>query len=563
MYNILTREKFNMMKIIVFFMVVWVLGGYILYPTVKTICVSFTGKEGLTLSFYKEFFLTKENVEALVNTLILGFSTVIVCGIIGTTLAFYVTYFNFPLKNFTYKLLLTPLMLPGIIIVIAFIQLYGESGMITKTVEILFKMNKGTYFFSGFLGILFVHAYTQYVYFFMNVSVAIKHIDYSVIEAAKNLGASKFKIFTTIILPFIRPALIASSIITFMTGIGSFTAPSLIGDHYKVLTTQILFTKANNYMELAAVQVIMLTIISIVFLLLFRHYEKRVHFISSVNGKGFVPINIENKFIKTIFMVISITFIFFIILPLLTIVFLSFVKPGTWMVEIYPREFSLDNYMKIFTKSRTMAPFMNSISMSIIASLFGAFVAIPCAYIIVKTEYKFKFIVEVLAMLPWAMPASAIAINMINAFNKPSIFSFKGILVGTYILLPLAYFVKILPLVLRTTSISLQNLSDTYEEASKSLGGSFLYTFRRITLPIIMPGIMAGILLGFIRCVGEYTTSVYLYTVWNKPISMAMVNALFEYEIGLAMAYGVLIIILTALVSGIITKLGNMGRIKI
>jgi iron(III) transport system permease protein len=233
------------------------------------------------------------------------------------------------------------------------------------------------------------------------------------------------------------------------------------------------------------------------------------------------------------------------------------------MVEIYPREFSLDNYMKIFTKSRTMAPFMNSISMSIIASLFGAFVAIPCAYIIVKTEYKFKFIVEVLAMLPWAMPASAIAINMINAFNKPSIFSFKGILVGTYILLPLAYFVKILPLVLRTTSISLQNLSDTYEEASKSLGGSFLYTFRRITLPIIMPGIMAGILLGFIRCVGEYTTSVYLYTVWNKPISMAMVNALFEYEIGLAMAYGVLIIILTALVSGIITKLGNMGRIKI
>ncbi|WP_132242529.1 ABC transporter permease [Marinisporobacter balticus] len=559
----ITHKRRNIIKMVGFLTVMWILGGYILYPTLKTIGMSFTGKQGFTLLFYKQFFVIKGNVEALGNTLVLGFSTVIVCGIIGTALAFYVSYFNFPFKDFTYKLLLTPLMLPGIIIVIAFIQLYGESGMITKTIEILFGLDRVPYVFSGFWGIIFVHAYTQYVYFFMNVSVAIKHIDYSVIEAAKNLGASKLKIFTTIIIPFITPAIIASSIITFMTGIGSFTAPSLIGDHYKVLTTQILLAKANNYMEMAAVQVILLMIVSIVFLEVFRYYEKKTHFTSSVNGVGIKPIDIENKWLRTLFMMLSTILVLFIILPVLTILILSFVKSGTWMIEIYPKEFSLDNYMKIFVKSRAFAPFMSSINMSILASLLGAFVAVPCSYIIVKTKCKFKFIVEVLAMLPWTMPASAIAINMINAFNKPTIFSFKGILVGTYIILPLAYFVKILPLILRTTSISLYNLSDTYDEASKSLGASWMYTFRRITLPIIMPGIMAGILLGFIRCVGEYTTSVYLYNVWNKPISMAMVNALFEYEIGLAMAYGVLIILLTAIVSSVITRLVNIGRIQL
>ncbi|MDP0489070.1 MAG: ABC transporter permease subunit, partial [Fusobacterium sp. JB020] len=159
--------------------------------------------------------------------------------------------------------------------------------------------------------------------------------------------------------------------------------------------------------------------------------------------------------------------------------------------------------------------------------------------------------------LPWALPASAIAINLINTFNKTSIFSLNKILVGTYILLPLSYFIGILPLIFRSTNISMYNLNDAYEDASKSLGASWIYTFRKITLPIIMPGIVSGVVLGFIRCVGEYTSSAYLYTVANKPISIAMVNAVFEYEIGLAMAYGVLTIVFILILSFISSVLKN------
>ncbi|MCT4621929.1 MAG: iron ABC transporter permease [Marinisporobacter sp.] len=563
MYNIIKNKKFKLGRISIAVVVMWFLVGYIAYPTWNTIILSSMGNKGITFSFYKEFFTIKENIEALRNTLVLGFSNIIVCGMIGTTLAFYVNYFDFPFKKVMNNLLLIPMMLPGIIIVLAFIQLYGESGMITKTIEILFGLSNAPYVFSGFGGIIFVHAYTQYVYFYMNVSVAIKNIDYSVIEAAQNLGASKLKIFTSIILPFIKPALIASSIITFMSGIGSFSAPSLIGDHYKVLTTQILLAKANNYMEMAAVQVIVLIMIAVIFLLVFRYYERKNNFTFSVKGVGFQPIKIESKWIKGIFVILSSILILLILLPVITIIILSFVKTGTWMVEIYPREFSIDNYKNIFTKSRVLAPFINSMNMSMIAALLSVFIAIPCSYIIVKTKYRFKILVEILAMLPWAMPASAIAINMINAFNKANIFSFNTIWIGTYMILPLAYYVKALPLVLKTISVSLHNLNDTYMEASKSLGASYLYTFRKITIPMILPGIIAGILLGFIRSIGEYTISVYLYTVWNKPISIAMVNALFEYEIGITMAYGVLMIILTGVLSCFVTKLVRIGKVQV
>ena len=113
----------------------------------------------------------------------------------------------------------------------------------TKTLEHIFQLKKPLYDFGGLKGIILVHAYTQYVYFYMNVSVAIKQMDRSVIEASKNLGASNWQIFYTAILPFIKPALISSSILTFMTGISSFSAPSIIGGSFKVLTTQILLSK--------------------------------------------------------------------------------------------------------------------------------------------------------------------------------------------------------------------------------------------------------------------------------------------------------------------------------
>lgn len=445
-------------------------------------------------------------------------------------------------------------MLPGIIIVFSFVQLYGESGLVTKTLEMLFGLEKAPYSFSGLKGILFVHAYTQYVYFYISVSIAIRHIDYSVIESARNLGASKTKILTSIILPFITPALIASAAITFMSGIGSFTAPIIIGGRYKVLTTQILLSKANNYMDVAATQVVVLTCISLLLFCVFRQYEKRKQFTSSVKGLPINPVKIKSRAIRALMLSIAGIVVLIILLPVFTIIILSFVQSGTWMVSIYPREFSFENYLDIFTRSRKFAPFLNSVVMALLASLLGLIIAIPSSYLIVKTKLRVKWIIEMLVMLPWAMPASAIAINIINAYNTPNIFSFNSVLVGTFILLPLGYFVRSIPIMVTTTNISFQNLNDTYIEASKSLGASHIQTFRRIVIPIISPGLLAGFLLMFIRSIGEYTVSVFLYTASNKPVSIAMVNGIFEYNIGLAMAYGTLLILLTSVLSILISK---------
>lgn len=557
-FGLANRIKINNNRIwgaVGIFALIWVLSGYILYPAMKTVAVSLTVDGAFSMVRYVELLTSTTSLVVLKNSIVLGGLTVVVCGAVGTLMAFFVHYFEFPYKNIVDKLLLLPVMLPGIMIVFSFVQLYGESGLVTKTLEWLLRLEKAPYDFSGLPGILLVHAYTQYVYFYVTVSIAIKHIDYSVIESARNLGASRVKIFTSIIWPFITPALITSSAVTFMTGIGSFTAPSIIGGGYKVLTTQILLSKANNYMDVAATQVVILMVISLLFFIFFRWYEKGKMFGGTVKGVPIRPVKIENRALKALMLTISGILVFSILLPVVTIIVLSFVKSGSWMVSIYPKEFSIENYLAIFTKSRTLAPFLNSVAMSLIASGVCLIIAIPSSYIIEKTELKVRWGIEFLVMLPWAMPASAIAINIINANNAPNVFSFNTVLAGTYILLPLGYIIRSIPIMVKTTHISLRNLNDTYIEASKSLGASRIKTLGKVILPILSPGLLAGFILVFIRSIGEYTVSAFLYTAANKPVSIAMVNGIFEYNIGLAMAYGTLLIGLTATLTLFIGKL--------
>lgn len=537
----------------------WFLVGYILFPALKTLEVSLVDEGVVSLAHYCSFFSSQANWVSLTNSIALGLLTVIVCGVIGTSLAFFIYYFDFPGKGIVDKLLLMPLILPGIVIVFAFVQLYGESGLVTQAIKEVFSLDNLPYRFAGLPGILFVHAYTQYVYFYISVSVAIRHIDYSVIESARNLGAGKTKIFISVILPFITPALISSAIITFISGIGSFTAPSVIGGGYRVLTTQILLSKANNFMELAATQVVILTCISMFLFGIFKRYENKALFTSSVKGVAIQAVALKDPLHRFLMLSTAGALIVTILLPVFAIFLLSFVKSETLMMNIYPQEFTWENYREIFAGSRKFAPFLNSIVMALLASLMGLAIAIPSSYLIVKTTNKLRWLVELLVMLPWAMPASAIAINIINAYNTPNIFSFNSVLVGTFILLPLGYFVRSIPLMVQTTSISFQNLNETYIEASKSLGASGVQTFTKIILPMISPGLIAGFLLVFVRSIGEYTISAFLFTPSNKPVSIAVVNGIFEYNIGLAMAYGSLLILLTSVLSFAISRLSRVS----
>lgn len=554
---ILKREGLllgRILKILFYFTVFWFLIGFVFLPMLNTVFSSFETDNGISFANYIEFFKNPNNLQMVKQTFIMGIFTTIICGLIGSALAFYMTFVKVKNRKLIHTILLSPMMVPGLIIVIAFIQLYGESGIITKALQYIFNLSKVPYNFSGLSGILFVHACTKYTYFYLNTSIALKYVDYSTIEAAMGMGASKFKILFTIIIPSIAPALLSSSIVTFISGIGSFSAPNLIGGGYRVLSTQIVHSKANGFMNIASLQVVLLLLMGLSVMILIQHYEKKYTFEASIRNVLIEAKKIENSSLRYLLKILISVTILVIILPIVGIIFLSFAKSGSMMTEIFPREFTFDNYIKIFSTSRVLKPFTNSLTMAFITVMALLVISLPLSYFLAKNKTKYNSFVLFLAMLPWAMPVSTIGINLINSFNVKNIFSFNTSLIGTFGILPLAYIIISLPLMVRTNKIAMESFNISLEHASRSLGAGPIKTFLRVTAPVVMPAIISSSALVFIRTIGEYTCSALLYGIYNRPISIAMVTSMQEYDIELSMAYGTLTILVCLIAMFIIMK---------
>ncbi|MED3983703.1 iron ABC transporter permease [Peribacillus simplex] len=536
--------------------VVLVLVAYVLYPSLRTFIESLQKDGTISLGNYQDFFVqeSKTNLEALWNSVYISLLSVLVSALIGIPLAFIFNRYDFPGRSFFSSAAILPIVLPSLVGVMAFMFLYGESGLIPNAIKDLFGLDKVPFKIGGVSGILIVHAYTMYVYFYMTVSAAINKIDPSLEEAAYNLGANKFKVFWKVTFPLLTPAIVAASLLVFMISMASFSAPFLLAGGYRVLSLQIYFSKINGDMEIAATQSVILSIVSISFLLFMRWYQNRKDYRMASKGIGAHRSEVKNPFMKWVMVVTGIIGVIILLLPHFTILLLSLVPDGTWTYQTYPTVFNMENFRLLFEDPNIFKPLRNSLLMAVIATLANLVFGVIASYVLVKRKFVGKSFVDILVMIPWALPATVIGMNLIFAFNEPSVFSFGQILVGTFWILPLAYFIRHIPLVVRSTNAVLEQLDDSIEEAARNLGAKWFYTFRKVIFPIIMPGVLSGTLLAFIESVGEFPTSVLLYTISNRPISIEIMNQLRMFNMGQAAAYGMIQITLIVIVLFISNK---------
>ncbi|MFK4388655.1 iron ABC transporter permease [Bacillus sp. AFS026049] len=536
--------------------VVLVLIAYVLYPSLRTFIESLQKDGTISLGNYQDFFVqeSKTNLEALWNSVYISFLSVLVSALIGIPLAFIFNRYDFPGRSFFSSAAILPIVLPSLVGVMAFMFLYGESGLIPNAIKDLFGLDKVPFKIGGVPGILIVHAYTMYVYFYMTVSAAFNKIDPSLEEAAYNLGANKLKVFWKVTFPLLTPAIVAASLLVFMISMASFSAPFLLAGGYRVLSLQIYFSKINGDMEIAATQSVILSIVSISFLLFMRWYQNRKDYRMASKGIGAHRSEVKNPVMKWAMVLTGIIGVIILLLPHFTILLLSLVPDGTWTFQTYPTVFNMENYRLLFEDPNIFKPLRNSLLMAFIATLANLVFGVIASYVLVKRKFVGKSFVDILVMIPWALPATVIGMNLIFAFNEPSIFSFGQILVGTFWILPLAYFIRHIPLVVRSTNAVLEQLDDSIEEAARNLGAKWFYTFRRVIFPIIMPGVLSGTLLAFIESVGEFPTSVLLYTISNRPISIEIMNQLRMFNMGQAAAYGMIQITLIVIVLFISNK---------
>jgi iron(III) transport system permease protein len=162
---------------------------------------------------------------------------------------------------------------------------------------------------------------------------------------------------------------------------------------------------------------------------------------------------------------------------------------------------------------------------------------------------------SLLVLVPWALPGTVVAVSIAEAYGRPSALLGSFVLVGTFWILAVVYFLRFMPLVVRALQASMEQLDPTLEEAAGSLGARAWQRFRRVTFPLVFPGAVAGTLLAFVIALGEYVASVLVFVPANRPISIAIASELRDFNLGAAAAYGMVLIVIISISMVIAGKL--------
>jgi iron(III) transport system permease protein len=522
----------------------WIVG----YPLLMTALEALGLPGELTGRNFVEFSKYSDEWLALWRSLWISAASAVLAGLVGVPLAFVFERTDFPGRRLLGGLIALPVALPPLVGVMAFLFLYGESGFITRVVQHLMGLPRPPWRLGGPGAILLVHVYSMYVYFYLFTRAALARMDASLLEAAAISGAGRWRIFRRVTLPLLKPALIGASLLTFMTSLGSFSAPYLFGGSFRVMTTQIVASKLNGELGLAQVETVALALAALVGLWFMRRLDAgRAAVIGGVRGIAPVRHKVQKPLGRAASTAAGWLLTVALLLPHLTLVVISFVPPITWTTELVPPVMDLSNYREVLSGGERLRPVLNSLWMAVVASVGALALGLGAARSSLKHGGRLGRALELLTVLPWAIPGTVFAVALATAFSAHQPYLGRFILVGTPWILPLAYLVRSLPLTGRSAFAGLRQLDPSLEEAAAILGAGRWRTLRKVTLPMLRPALVAGLGLAFITSLGDFVTSIVLYTYDTRPISIEILSSLRLQETGVGAVYGVVLMVGSAI----------------
>ena len=527
----------------------------VIYPNLSVVINSFQRDGAWTFANYREILSQQIVLEAIVSSLGLSIATVFFCALVGVPLAFLFERFTFPGRRIFAAFAALPLVLPPLVGTVAFIFLVGETGILAHGIQTLFHLQNPPWRLRGWPALILFHTYTMYPFFYVLTGAGLRRIDASLAEAARSLGASKTTVLRRVLLPQLTPSLLAAALLTFMTSMASFSAPLLFGGDVRMLTLEIFRARQRGDFAIAITETVILAVISLGALIFFQRYEGTRRFAAAaMKGAPRRRASIASGAARVLATILAIFFAIVLVLPVATLFLVSFAQEGSWTTQTFPAAYTFANYRRLFGDQWAAEVFFNSFTMSAIAAVAALLWSFAVVTLLRRGRNEQKFfgegsrrLLSLLVLVPWALPGTVVAVSVAEAYGGPSLLLGSFVLVGTFWILPVVYFLRFMPLVVRALQASMEQLDPTLEEAAGSLGARAWQRFMRVTLPLVWPGAVAGTLLAFVIALGEYVASVLVFVPANRPISIAIASELRDFNLGAAAAYGVVLIVIISI----------------
>ncbi|HEV2852645.1 MAG TPA: iron ABC transporter permease [Thermoanaerobaculia bacterium] len=520
----------------------WLVG----YPLLMTLIEALGGAGHWTLGYFGTFFSRQDEWMALWRSLWISAASVVLAGLVGIPLAFLFERTEFPGRRILGAIVALPVALPPLVGVIAFLFLYGESGFASRAVQAVLRLSEPPWRLVGPGAILLVHAYSMYVYFYLFTRAGLARLDAALLEAAASLGASRTRTLFRVVLPLLRPALAGAALLTFMTALASFSAPYLFGGGFRVMTTQIVASRLNGDIALAQVETVMLALLALLGLGAMRRVDRNEAVGTGVRGIAPARRQLRSPLARGLAGLFGWLLAALLLLPHAVLMLVSLVPAFTWTAEPFPPVLNLGNWTALFTDTERLRPVVNSLWMATVATLAALALGLAAARFAATRRDRVGGLLEALIAVPWAVPGTVFAVALATTFSANQPWIGRFVLIGTPWILPLAYLVRDLPLTGRASLAGLRQLDPALEEAAASLGAGRLRRLARVTLPLLRPALAAGAGLAFITALGDFIVSIVLYTFDTRPISIEILSSLRLQDLGMAAAYGVLLMTASA-----------------
>ena len=534
---------------------------FILYPLAILLVDSFVGDGGFSFNVFKRIFQMPTFTHAITNTLKVGFLVGILSTLVGLLFAYVEVYVR--MGKFTgglFKVVsMLPVVSPPFVLSLSMIMLFGKAGIITR---FLLKIYDNSVY--GFWGIAIVQTLTFFPVCYMMLKGLLKNIDPSLEEAARDMGASRWKVFTSVTFPLLLPGLGNAFLVTFIESIADFANPMIIGGSYDTLATTIYLqiTGAYDKAGAAAMAVVLLCITLAMFAVQKYYLERKTA--ATLTGKASRGrMLITDRSVRVPLTVLcSLVALFVIMMYICVPIGACF---PTWGYKFFPltgKWFKL-----VFTRYHGFQAFRDSFVLSLISAPITALLSMIISYLVVKRKFKSKGFIEAVSMLAMAVPGTVLGVGYIRGFSGGLFHTgFMQGLYGTGLILIIVFVVRSLPTGTRSGISALRQIDKSIEESAYDMGADSFRVFMTVTLPLIKDSFLSGLVTAFVRSITAISAIILLVTPQFLLITVQINELAEKGSYSLACAFATILIVITygsVLLMNLVTKhFGTSRKIK-
>ena len=476
-----------------------------------------------TFGNYLTAYSSVETLKLLISSVTFATGTSLFAFLVGTALAWMNERTNTPFKSLFFALSIIPLIIPGILFVVAWILLGSPKiGIINLLLQSWFNTDYVFVNVYSMWGMIWVEGLHYSPMAFLVMTAAFRSMDPSLEESAMMSGASVAQIAWRITIKLTWPAIFATILILFVRSIESFEVPALLGLPVGIrVFTSSIYQAIHQYpskIGLASAYAVTLLLITTVGIYFQSRLSSQGNKYSTVTGKGFRPRTMDLG--KWRYLTASIFILYFaliVVLPFLVLVWSSLQKFYSVPSMAALQNLTFDAYRFMLSYPTLASSVWNSFLLAVGSATIIMLVTSVICWIVIKTKLPGRWVLDNLASLPMVFPGLVLGLAIMVFY-----LNFDIGVYGTMWIMFIAYVTRFLPYGLRYNTTSMLQIHKELEESAAMSGASWGTSFRRIILPLLKPGLLAGWIYIVIVSVRELSTSILLYSPGTEVVAIVI-----------------------------------------